>query len=208
VDLSPLKTLVTAAVLGRSRSGASLSPIRFIGLFTMPVLKTLVDTEIKTRFKNIAKAQGLSESELLRAVALVVTGQDNSADQLVKPDAEKSDLDRMTVRMPRFLLEAIDVQAKTKGMAPSRWVASLVQSHLTDQPVMTDDELAALKASNRELAAIGRNINQIAKVLNETFYETEQVKLDKLAELSQTIEKNRETVRALVRASQNSWKAD
>jgi predicted DNA binding CopG/RHH family protein len=208
VDLSPLKTLVTATVLGRSRSGASLSPIRFIGLFTMPVLKTLVDTEIKTRFKNIAKAQGLSESELLRAVALVVTGQDNSADQLVKPDAEKSDLDRMTVRMPRFLLEAIDVQAKTKGMAPSRWVASLVQSHLTDQPVMTDDELAALKASNRELAAIGRNINQIAKVLNETFYETEQVKLDKLAELSQTIEKNRETVRALVRASQNSWKAD
>jgi predicted DNA binding CopG/RHH family protein len=173
----------------------------------MPVLKTLVDTEIKTRFKNIAKAQGLSESELLRAVALVVTGQD-SADQLVKPDVEKSDLDRMTVRMPRFLLEAIDVQAKTKGMAPSRWVASLVQSHLTDQPVMTDDELAALKASNRELAAIGRNINQIAKVLNETFYETEQVKLDKLAELSQTIEKNRETVRALVRASQNSWKAD
>lgn len=174
----------------------------------MPVLKTLVDLETKKRFRSIAKAQGLSESELLRTVALVVTGQDNSDEQLVEPNAEKSDINRMMIRLASFLMEAVNTRAKTKGMAPSRWVAALVQSHLTGQPVMTDDELAALKASNRELAAIGRNINQIAKVLNETFHETERVKLEKLAELSQTIEKNRAAIRALVRASQNSWEAD
>lgn len=174
----------------------------------MPVLKTLVEPEIKKRFQSIAKAQGMSESELLRAVALVVTGQNNSDEQLVEPSAEKADINRMTVRLARFLMEGVNARAKIKGMAPSRWVAVLVQSHLIGQPVMTDDELAALKASNRELAAIGRNINQIAKVLNETFHETERVKLEKLAELSQTIEKNREAIRALVRASQNSWEAD
>jgi hypothetical protein len=174
----------------------------------MPVLKTLVDLETKKQFRSIAKAQGLSESELLRAVVLVVIGQDNSDEQLVEPSAEKSDINRMMIRLASFLMEAVSARAKTKGMAPSRWVAALVQSHLTGQPVMTDDELAALKASNRELAAIGRNINQIAKVLNETFHETERVKLEKLAELSQTIEKNREAIRALVRASQNSWEAD
>jgi hypothetical protein len=174
----------------------------------MPVLKTLVDLETKKRFRSIAKAQGLSESELLRAVALVVTGQDNSDEPLVEPSAEKSDINRMMIRLASFLMDAVDARAKTKGMAPSRWVAALVQSHLTGQPVMTDDELTALKASNRELAAIGRNINQIAKVLNETFHETERVKLDKLAELNQTIEKNRAAIRTLVRASQNSWEVD
>ena len=93
-------------------------------------------------------------------------------------------------------------------MAPSRWVTALVQSNLTRQPVMSDDELAGLLASNRELAAIGRNLNQIARALNEAFYETERVKLEKLAELRQVITENRLAVRALVRASQNAWEAD
>lgn len=175
----------------------------------MPVLKTLVELETKTRFRNIAKSQGMSESELLRSVVLVVTGQDSGSEQpAVEPNAENIDTDRMTVRMPRFLMESMKARAKSKGMALSRWVTALVQSNLTGQPVMTVNELAELQASNRELAAIGRNINQIAKALNEAFYQTEQVRLDKLIELSQAITKNRSVIRALVRASQNAWKAN
>ena len=84
----------------------------------------------------------------------------------------------------------------------------MVQSNLTAQPVMTSDELAVLRASNRELAAIGRNINQIAHALNADFHETERVKLEKLAELRQVITGNGAAVRALVRASQSAWEAD
>lgn len=174
----------------------------------MPVLKTLVEPEIKTRFRNQAKARGLSESELLRAVILAATGQDGGADQLIKPDAANADLDRMTVRMPCFLMQATKARAKLKGMAPSRFVTALVQSNLTGKPVMTDDELAVLLSSNRELAAIGRNINQIARSLNEAFHETERVRLDKLAELHRVLIENRSVIRALVRASQNVWEAD
>lgn len=174
----------------------------------MPVLKTLVEPGTKTRFRSMAKARGLSESELLRAVILAVTGEDNGTDEPIEPDAEKADTARMTVRMPRFLMEGASTRAKAKGMAPSRWVTALVQSHLTRQPVMTDDELAGLLASNRELAAIGRNINQIARALNEAFHESERVRLDKLAELRQAIAENRTAIRGLVRASQNAWEAD
>lgn len=174
----------------------------------MPVLKTLVEPGTKVRFRSMAKARGLSESELLRAVILAVTGEDNGPDQPIEPDAEKADTSRMTVRMPRFLMEGTKSRAKSKGMAPSRWVTALVQSHLTRQPVMCDDELTGLLASNRELAAIGRNLNQIARALNEAFHETERMKLEKLAELRQVITENRLAVRALVRASQNAWEAD
>lgn len=90
-------------------------------------------------------------------------------------------------------------------MTPSRWAASLIQSNLTGQPVMTKVELAELQTSSRELAAIGRNINQIAKALNEAFYETERVRLDTLAELSKAVAENRSAIRALVRASRNAW---
>lgn len=174
----------------------------------MPVLKTLVEPGTKARFRSMAKARGLSESELLRAVILAVTGEDDDTDQPIEPDAEKADTTRMTVRMPRFLMEAAAARGKVKGMAPSRWVAALVQSNLTRQPVMTDDELAGLLAANRELAAVGRNINQIARALNEAFHETERVKIERLAQLRDAIVKQRAAMRALVRASQNSWVAD
>jgi len=171
----------------------------------MPVLKTLVEPGTKTRFRSMAKARGLSESELLRAVILAVTGEDGDADQPIEPDVERADTTRMTVRMPRFLMEAATARGKVKGMAPSRWVAALVQSNLTRQPVMTDDELAGLHAANRELAAVGRNINQIARILNEAFHEAERIKIEHLAQLRNTIAEQRAAVRALVQASQKSW---
>ncbi|MDC6409537.1 MobC family plasmid mobilization relaxosome protein [Xylella fastidiosa subsp. multiplex] len=177
----------------------------------MPVLKTVVEPETKTRFRSMAKARGLSESELLRAVVLAVTGQDTDTNTPLEPYAEKVDIDRMTVRMARFLLEATKERARSKGMAPSRYVAALVQSNLTKQPVMTEEEIKVLLASNRELAAIGRNINQISHALNSAnsaFHETERVRLDKLAELHQALVENRAAIRALVRASQNAWQAD
>ena len=174
----------------------------------MPVLKTLVETETKTRFRNLAKTRGLSESELLRSVVLVVTGQDADADQPINSEAENTELERMTVRLPGFLMDAAKQRGKAKGMVASRWVAALVQTNLTGKPVMTDKELAELQASNRELAAIGRNINQIAKALNEAFHETERVRLDTLAALSQSINENRSAIRSLVRASQQAWEAE
>jgi len=174
----------------------------------MQTLKTVVEPATKSRFRSMAKARGLSESELLRAVVLTVTGQDTDADQAAKPDPDKAEVDRMTVRMPRFLLEATKARAKSKGMAPSRYVAALMQSNLTKQPVMNETELRSLQASSRELAAIGRNINQMAHSLNAAFYETERVRLDKLADVHRAVVENRAAIRALVRASQNAWEAE
>jgi predicted DNA binding CopG/RHH family protein len=171
----------------------------------MPVLKTLVDPEIKSRFRKIAKALKLSESELLRAIVFDRTSAVNEVDQPIKPDPENAETDRMTVRMPRFLIKAIKDRAKKKGMAPSRWVAALAQSNITCKPVMSDDEIIKLRISNRELAAIGRNINQIARALNDTLQNSERLPLDKLAELGRVIAENRAAIRALVRASQNAW---
>jgi hypothetical protein len=73
---------------------------------------------------------------------------------------------------------------------------------------MTTEEIIVLQASNRELTAIGRNINQIAKVLNESFYRVEQVKMETLTELMRVINTNEAAIRALIRVSQNYWKAD
>jgi hypothetical protein len=92
-------------------------------------------------------------------------------------------------------------------MAPSRWVASLAHSHVSNTPVLTDAELLTLEAALRELAAIGRNINQIARALNQAHFETERVRLDYLSLLNESITATRDEVRALVRASREAWGA-
>jgi hypothetical protein len=93
-------------------------------------------------------------------------------------------------------------------MSFSRWISSLVQSNLTSQPVLTEAELLIVEASTRELAAIGRNVNQLARAVHEAYFQTERIRLDKLAELSAKITHTRESIDALVRASRNSWRTD
>ena len=93
-------------------------------------------------------------------------------------------------------------------MPPSRWVSALVQSNVTKHPVLLSDELRGVLASNRELAAIGRNINQIAKAINEAFHETERVRLDTLAEVAKAINQNKSAIRVLVQARKQAWLSD
>ncbi|MEY3201972.1 MAG: hypothetical protein RIR70_1522 [Pseudomonadota bacterium] len=171
----------------------------------MPTLIARVEPATKARFRAMATARGLTESELLRAVVLAVTGEDQPPAPATPATAEASEAGRLTVRLPRFLLDATKSRAQSQGMAPSRWVAALVQSNLASKPVLTAGELMELRASNRELAALGRNLNQIARALNESFHQTDRIKLETLDGLAQAIEHQRQTIRALVRASQQAW---
>lgn len=164
--------------------------------------------ERKEPFKQLSKRLGITESKLLLLLVDMAIDQPPEVAAPVKPDGNNADASIMKVRLPKFLKTAVQDRAASMDVPASRWVAALVQSNLTGQPVMFEPELFELRASNRALAAIGRNINQIARALNEAFHETERVKLDKLAELGAAIKENREVIRALVRASQNAWEAE
>ncbi len=181
----------------------------------MPVLKTLVEPDTKALFQASAARRGLSESELLRAVVLAALHQGESETKPVEVDPEKTETDRMTVRMPRFILDAAKERAKEKGMAPSRWIAALVQSHLSGEPVMTDSELEQLRAITNELSAIGRNLNQIAREVNRLHYTggvslealQQMQTLEVIAELKAIVLDHRAATRSVIRASQNAWEA-
>jgi predicted DNA binding CopG/RHH family protein len=159
-------------------------------------------------FAQEMASRNMTESELLRFAILHL--KDSSAPQLaqVEPVAEKLTSDRTTIRMPEFLLEKVRAEALSKGMAVSKWVSALIQSNLMRAPVFTEAELMALEQTSRELNAIGRNINQIARVLNESYFRTESVRIDMLSNLSDTIAETRKAIGVLVRASRNVWRTD
>jgi hypothetical protein len=180
-----------------------------------PIVKTRLKGPVHARFLAEQEARGMSESELLRLALLqffdagpTTPTQVNLQRGRVAPHPEQAGLARKTVWMPAFLMTAAGKRADHKGMSFSRWISALVQSNLMGPPVLTEPELLAIEAAYRELAAVGRNINQIARTLDEAYFQTERIRLDKLAELSAKITKTRRAISVLVRASRGSWRAD
>ena len=60
-----------------------------------------------------------------------------------------------------------DVRAAARGMPAATYVAVLVRSHLRNLAPLPKQELLALKSAVAELGAIGRNLNQIARAMNQ-----------------------------------------
>lgn len=184
-----------------------------------PIVKTRLKSAMHARFLAEQKARGLSESELLRQalhrlfeptplIQRRPAPTDDSPNVGGKPDHGAPAVERKTVWMPAFLMRAASAQAVAKGMSFSRWISALVQSNLMRHPVLTTPELLAIEAASRELAALGRNIHHIARSLTLAHVDTERIRLDKLAALSEKIAETQETIGALVRASRHAWRAE
>ncbi len=173
-----------------------------------------VDEQTKQAFNEMATNHGLTESELL---GLIVNSAINKTDKpnkqnflphgknLTKADTE---LKQITLRMPKFIMTAAETKAKAQGMATSRWIKSLVQSNLIQPPVLIDSAIIALKETDRGLAAVGNNINQIARRLNESVFKTDMVRIEILEEVKQEIKTVRLSIDQLIRVSRDGWNID
>jgi Bacterial mobilisation protein (MobC) len=99
-------------------------------------------------------------------------------------------------------------RAALMGIRPNAWLTATVQANLERQPVMLSAELFALREASRELSAIGRNLNQIARALNLAAIApamSKPVDLSGLPEISDAVDRTKAEIRRLVRASEQVW---
>lgn len=170
------------------------------------VLRSRVDDETKMQVEKLSKMLGIKEAELVRF--FITEGLAQVSEQKTKrqiPDTVDLSLITTSIRLPSYVKDLAAAKSKSKGMRLGRWIASLVQSNVLLEPVVVGEEVAALRESSRYLLAIGRNINQIAKALNETFYETERVKIEMLNDLKKAIENTDDRIDQLIKTSQKAW---
>lgn len=172
--------------------------------FDMPeTLRARVTTSIKVAFEGLASARGVKPSELLRELVIKEISADPDANLPQLTTGETAS--RLMVRLPSGVGQALHIRAQLKGMASSRYLGALAQAHLSLLPVLGDDEIGALREANRELAAIGRNLNQIAKAINGAHHETERLQYEFMTELVETIDAERAAIRQVIRASLAQW---
>jgi hypothetical protein len=182
------------------------------------VLKARVSSEIKLQVRAIAERDLLTEAAWLKRlviqeIRICETANDGAGDRYREDDnggskEARGPQNRCNPVFVRFRAEdrlLLDARAAARGMRPATYLSVLARSHLRSLTPLPKDEYLALKRSIAELASIGRNINQIAKVANEGGRMKDSVGAEFRAMLRICVAL-RDNTKALLKANEVSWK--
>lgn len=114
--------------------------------------------------------------------------------------------ERLEVRFTPTEHQGIKNRAEAEGCSPQRWVINCVRASLTHEPQYTMEITKALWDSTYQLRAIGRNLNQIARRLNEGKEAT--IQTEQLEKLANVIYQHTDKVATVQEASLSRWKLE
>lgn len=184
------------------------------------VLKTRIAPELKLQAKAIADREFLSEAAWLKRLVVreirTVRGAENGERESCRAgSACKSSRDvrgaggcgrPMFVRLRHDDRLLLDARAEARAMRPATYASVLLRAHLRRLAPLPKDELLALKRSIAELAAIGRNINQIARAANEGGRLPGTAR-EEFRAMLKVCEALRDNTKALLKANLTSWES-
>lgn len=181
------------------------------------VVSIRVPEVLAQKWDAYAQQHGKSPAEaykLLMQYMLAENITEKSASQMLRSrgvyrQVDQSDgrpKERLEVRFTQQELEAIRHAAEQEGSSAQQFVVCSVRAALTHEPQYTLEPAKALWAACTELRAIGRNINQIAKRLNEADFDAAyQLQITFLEKLEQDIRVFTSKVARLQSASIERW---
>src|SRR3984957_18057941 len=182
------------------------------------ILKARVSPQIKRQAKAIAERDYLTEAAWLkRLVIREIRACDAANDDGGELHRENDIHQPREARGPKGCCKPVyvrfrdedrlllDARAAARGMRPATYVSVLTRAHLRSLTPLPKEEYLALKRCIALLAAIGRNINQIAKAANQGGQIPASVREEFRAMLKICVAL-RDNTKTLLQANINSWK--
>jgi Mobilization protein NikA len=167
-----------------------------------------VPFETKVRVRQLAECEGITESALLRQLLEVVLRTAGLGEPPPIAPSETVNRDaRVNVRLEPEDWRLLKERAKTRGLPSATYLSYLTRSHLRGAAPLPSAEYTLLKQSVEQLAAIGRNLNQIARAMNQGDRSAGPGQAD-IAAMLKTSEALRQHVRALLEANSRSWRGE
>jgi Bacterial mobilisation protein (MobC) len=168
-------------------------------------LMAWVSRDTKDRFAALARLQNTSESTLLKRIVEASLGPvtPSTAIEALEPVPPSG---RISVRLPNDDFLLLRERATARGLPAATYVSYLVRSHLRRLAPLPDAELKALKHAIGEVAAIGRNLNQIARAINSGDVANGANRAD-LHALLRACTGLRDAVKDVVNRNLSSWEA-
>jgi len=158
-----------------------------------------VTLETKARVQRLAQRDGITESALSKQLLDVVL-RSSSPDEPALASADKVNRQgRVYLRMEPQDLRLLQARSEARGMASATYAALALRS-----APLPKAEYVALRQAIDQLAALGRNLNQIARVLNQGGGPALPGRQE-VAAMLKVAETLRDHFRALLDANQRSW---
>jgi predicted transcriptional regulator len=173
-----------------------------------PVLSVRLGVDMKERWESYCAALGVAPSTAIKGAIeqqlekaarfppVKVYQQTGEA-----PDGEPKV--RFEILMTPSEKAAVLERSNLERCSQRRWIIDAIRAGLTREPQFGMKEIDALGESNYQLLAIGRNLNQIAKAINEG--RRDSVAIESIEQLRQVIDVHTDKVSTAIRASLERW---
>lgn len=181
----------------------------------MPTIGAAVSVETKDRFEVVAAVRKTTSSRLAaRLIAdflAIESGHDATRAPLILPHAAKTvspDVTRtkqVFVRLEPDYYEELVRLAIAKDWYPGTYLANLFHAHSDRRPVLCEVEISAVRQVARQLADIGRNINQIAKKVNTSGEHANFAAVADIDLIRLLLDLETDAVKALIKANLRGW---
>lgn len=165
--------------------------------------------ELKAPWAEWCAGRSLTPSEAVRRVlGVVLNGKDQAgfAPHLADFEAETGgERRRVEIRLTEAEHLALVEVAGREGMSVPRWLTGLVRLYLTGEQQFGEAEVEALARSSQVLLALGRNVNQIARNMNQRV-DRDELTLAQIEYLANLIKTHTEAVSAVLTANSRRWR--
>lgn len=176
-----------------------------------PILSVRLGDDLKGRWEAYCQQIGKQPST---AIKEAIEQQLEKSGKTAKPKVfrqtrelpDKEAKVRYEILLTQSEKAAIQERANLESCSQRRWIVDAIRAGLTHEPQFNLKEIEALGESNYQLLAIGRNLNQIARRLNEGNFEP--VTVEAIERLRQAIDKHTDKVSNAIRASLERWRIE
>jgi len=166
-----------------------------------------VTSDVKALVRRLAEREGINESTLVKQLLEVVLRTTAFTD-LPAPaaPANVNREARLYVRLAAEDWRLLKERSTARGLPSATYASLLVRSHLRGAAPLPKAEYLALKQSVLELTAMGRNLNQIARAMNQGGRPTLPGRAE-VGAMLKVAEGLRDHFRELLKANERSWRS-
>ena len=166
-----------------------------------PFVKEMIDGFVKKNRVN----------SVSNAVEMILRTYFNGMQQAVDANIDVEDIQndvRIKQVVSKFTeseFELLNKLASERVMSKGGYLAELFRANSTGSPRLCTQEIEALYQATSQIAAIGNNINQIARAVNSSPKEIDKAFAVDLKGVKSLIDELRSRIRALIKGNMRSW---
>jgi len=182
----------------------------------MPTIGAAVSEVTKERFESVARTRGTTASRLAASLIdnFLKHGEEDrgeSAGVAVPVPLQAAGArhgartEQVFVRLEPYYFEELGRLARERDWYRGTYLANLFHAHADRRPVLCEAEINAVHQVARQLADMGRNINQIARKLNAFPENAHHALVADFELVRMLVEIETATVKDLLRANLRGW---